>query len=351
MRIVLGPLVLSSVLFPQLYQPLLDRLWIYLFKNPAYNWSTFETLWTVFWYAAIEVPLTVVFMKHPEWRFTASKTPEGSGRRRQGNKRSKPRGMRRPSRRIGEIAVYVAPLLLLDLVMVKKFADVPIQDIVRSGGYHVLEQFSLSNFSAGGNTSMATDELSSSIVRNTMSTLPHKTFLVPTLHNFSLSSPLQLIRALPPSAPSSRRLVFELVISFILYDFLFFIFHLSLHAVPILRRWHAPHHMHDAQLNPQVTNQLSVLERLGLVLLANFSLNIIKSHVLTRTVFVPLFVWLLVEIHSGMDLPWGYEKVLPPGWGHGAMDHWIHHKEGRGGYSPFFRWVDAVWAWFCGRGE
>jgi len=42
------------------------------------------------------------------------------------------------------------------------------------------------------------------------------------------------------------------------------------------------HHSH-AELNPQITNQLDIGERLGLVLLANFSLNIIGSHVLTRT--------------------------------------------------------------------
>ena len=144
-------------------------------------------------------------------------------------------------------------------------------------------------------------------------------------------------------SPSSRRLAIELIASFFIYDTMFFLFHLSLHIIPPFRRWHATHHSHDAQLHPQVTNQLSIFERLGLVMLANFSLNVIGAHVLTRTLFVPIFVWLLVEIHSGMDLPWGYEKVLPQGWGGGARKHMRHHNVGEGGFEPFFCWWDTLW--------
>ena len=320
-RLVLLPALATAVLVPSIHQPFLDRLWSFLVSTSAYNWSTFETLWTVFCYAAIEVPITVVFIKHPEWRFMPPKP---------GAKRTKPKGMRRPSRRMIEILRYMAPLMALDLIMIKKFADVPMEDIILSGGYDLVS----SSPSFNGTTSPATA---------TSSSLPPKTFLVPTLHKFSPSSPLQLVRALPASAPSSRRLVLELAGSFLVYDALFFFFHLSLHKLPSLKRWHAPHHSHDAQINPQITNQLSVFERLGLVLLANFSLNMLGSHVLTRTLFVPVFVWLLVEIHSGMDLPWGYEKVLPKGWAHGARGHWEHHRGVDGAYEPFFGWWD--WGW------
>lgn len=106
-----------------------------------------------------------------------------------------------------------------------------------------------------------------------------------------------------------------------------------------MARFHQPHHRHG-EMNPQVTNQLSITERLSLVLLANFSLNIIKCHVLTRTAFVPIFVYLLVEIHSGLDLEWGYDKLLPFGLGAGARKHAKHHREGRSEYEPFFSWWD-----------
>ncbi|CAK3962449.1 cholesterol 25-hydroxylase [Lecanosticta acicola] len=297
----------SAVLAPQLWQPFMTVTWAYLRSWSVYKWSTFETLWTVFCYAAIEPYLTVVFFKHPEWRIAhekqTAKTPP------------KPKGMRRPARRGLEALTYVAPLLMLDLLMIKKFANVSLEDMLQSGNYDP------SLASAGG----------------------HKaTFLVPSLHNFSLASPLQTTRALPVEPPSSRRLALELVTSLVIYDALFFAFHLAMHLLPGLRAWHRPHHSHG-EIHPQVTNQLHIFERLGLVLLANFSLNIIGSHVLTRTIFVPIFVHLLVEIHSGLDLPWGYEKMLPAGWGGGARKHAKHHRDGEGGFEPYFNWCDGIW--------
>ena len=232
--------------------------------------------------------------------------------------------MRRPSRRLGEAVTYVLPLLAMDLTMIKKFAGVPLAEILRSGNHAYQNNL-------GGNGTLST------------TSHPPKTFLVPTLHNFTRSSPLQLLRALPTEAPSIRRLALELIASFLIYDALFFLFHLALHAIRPLQHWHAPHHSHDVQINPQVTNQLSVAERLGLIMLANFSLNIIGAHVLTRTLFVPLFVWLLVEIHSGLDLPWAYDKVLPRGWGGGARKHMKHHNAGGGGLEPFFCWLDGLY--------
>lgn len=310
-RICLGLLLTTSVLVPDLYQPLLDRLWKTLQNNSFYQASTFETLWTVLCYAVTEPSMLFVFMQHPEWRLTAK-------HRRTKEPPPRPSGIRRPSKRIFEGLTYVAPLLLLDLTMIKKFADVPLEDMLVSGNYDPALTRAPSN--CWGNTC-------------------RRNFLMPSVHNFSWSSPLQTKRALPDMAPSSRRLALELIASFIIYDAAFFAFHLVLHVIPGLKTWHAPHHTH-AEIHPQITNQLSVFERLGLVLLANFSLNIIGSHVLTRTLFVPIFVWLLVEIHSGLDLPWGYDKILPQGWGGGAKKHAKHHAGVEGGFEPYFEWCD-----------
>lgn len=304
----------GAVLFPDLYQPSLDRLWLFLRHNAIYKSSTFETFWTVFCYAVIEPWMTVVFLQHPEWRLATKN-------KRQNTPITRPHGMRRPSRRILEGLTYILPLLCLDLTMIKKFADVPIEQMLLSGNYDP----QLAQYRCRGNTC-------------------YSHFLMPSIHNFSLSSPLQTRRALPDQAPSSRRLVLELIASFVIYDAVFFAFHLAMHILPGLKSWHAPHHTH-AEIHPQITNQLHIFERLGLVLLANFSLNIIRSHVLTRTIFVPVFVWLLVEIHSGLDLPWGYEKLLPRGWGGGARKHARHHAGGEGGLEPYFEWCDKAWSY------
>ncbi|KAI9869718.1 MAG: hypothetical protein M1830_005188 [Pleopsidium flavum] len=224
-----------------------------------------------------------------------------------------PPHLRVPWKRLTEILTYISPLLAMDLTMIKKMAGVPLADIKRSGGWAPLVH----------------DRAISA------------SFLAPTLHNFSLSSPFQLIRALPHESPTSLRIARELITSFFIYDTLFFLFHLSLHRISFLKRIHMAHHNHG-EINAQVTNQLDIIERLGLVLLANFSLNIIGSHVLTRTLFIPIFVYLLIEIHSGLDLPWGYEKVLPWGIGAGSKKHATHHRTGAGFYEPFFCWWDKA---------
>ena len=311
-RVVLFIFVSAAVLAPGLWQPLLSSLWERLLRSRFYNSSTFETVWTVLSYAAWEIVYNVKLLRNPELRldvlaarargdYTAPKRPQ----------------LRVAWDRLGELVTYIAPLLAMDLTMIKKFAGVPLADIRRSGRWG----------------SPHSDRAMSA------------SFLAPTLHHFSLSSPFQLTRALPAEAPTSRRLVSELVASLLIYDTLFFLFHLSLHRISFLKKTHMPHHSH-AEINPQITNQLHIGERLGLVLLANFSLNIIGSHVLTRTAFVPVFVYLLIEIHSGLDLPWGYEKILPWSIGAGSRKHAAHHRTGNGSYEPFFCWWDRALAFF-----
>lgn len=337
LRLILGALFLSAIFTPSLYTLVLDNLWDFLKSNKVYQASYFETLWTVFCYAAIEPYITHVFIQNPQWRFTAkgelvegeSKLPlDGSGVSTHESPietivvpqttnikptyRTRPKGMKRPSRRAWEGLTYVLPLLLLDLTMIKKFSGVSLEAKLLSGNYDPR-----------------------------LATRHSGHFMLPSVHNFTLDSPLQTTRALPEVAPSSMRLAFELLTSFFIYDTAFFLFHLALHVIPPLSRYHNTHHAHGP-MHPQITNQLSIAERMGLVLLANFSLNIIGAHVLTRTLFVPIFVWLLVEVHAGMDVPWGLEKILPHGWAGGSRKHARHHAGGKEGLEPFFGWWDAL---------
>ena len=305
-RIVLVLLLGSSLAFPLIYQPALDYIYASLLHSSIYTASTFETWWTVVIYAVIEVSYTYRFAHNPQLRLV-NHSRNGNAPPIQLPK------MQRPKKRVREGLTYIAPLLLLDLTLIKKYGGVPVQDMASSGGYDMAS----------------------------MTKTIHGTFLAPTLHNFSFSSPLQTRRALPPVAPTSREVVLQLATSLFIYDTLFFLFHLSLHH-PLFSRIHSHHHNHR-EINPQITNQLDIAERMGLVLLANFSLNIIGSHVLVRTLFVVVFVWLLVDIHSGMDLEWGYDKLLPSGWGSGSKRHSLHHQVGNRYYEPFFNWWDDAY--------
>ena len=344
--------ILTTILFPQIYQPLLTSLWTTLYASSFYQLSTFETTLTVVSYAYIELRYTYIFARRPEWRIdvrSASTLEEKLVR--DGNvgetfqDESVKKGLRqargpklpkmqRPHHRLREILVYVAPLLAMDLTMIKKFAGVPLNDIRVSGGYAPLS------------TPSSLEGGSYGFPSNTTATagLIHPSFLLPTLHNITLNSPFQLTRALPPLAPTSRQLTLDLLASFLIYDTLFFLLHLSLHTVSFLSKIHTSHHSH-AEMHPQITNRLSVLERLSLVLLANFSLNVIHAHVLSRSLFIPIFVELLVQVHCGMDLPRGYDKFLPRGWGLGGREHARHHRTGGGCYAPFFGWWDGGLQW------
>ncbi|MCJ1320280.1 hypothetical protein MMC15_005618 [Xylographa vitiligo] len=320
-RIILYSVILTGLLLPALYEPLISALWTILYNSPFYRFSGFETFETVLCYITLEPFYTYKFGRNPHLRFDV----RGLKQRISGSEQPKIPKMRRPSKRMGEMFIYVAPLLMMDFTMIKKFAGVSVADIRRSGGYSL----PLVNASSG--------DISSS-------------FLLPTVHNFTLESPLQLTRALPAEPPSSRRLLLELMTSFFIYDALFFFIHIAFHRIKFLARIHIPHHMHT-EMHPQVTNKLSVAERLSLVLFANFALNIIGSHVLTRSAFVPLFVYLLVEVHSGLDLEWSYDKLVPFGWGAGSRVHAAHHRTGEGAFAPFFTWWDRGLEWIDGRQE
>lgn len=301
-RTLLFLLTSTGILLPHVYQPALDILYNYLLRSPIYTASTFETWWTVLLYAIIEVSYVYRFGHNPQLRLVN-----------QGKNADTPKPipkLKRGKHRLREGLTYIAPLLLLDLTLIKKFGGVDTRDMALSGNYDP----------------------------SSMKKTIHGTFLAPTLHNFTLSSPVQSRRALPPLPPTSRELIIQLIASLLIYDTLFFIFHLTLHH-PSFSQIHSRHHSHN-EINPQITNQLDIVERLGLVLLANFSLNIIGSHVLTRTIFVVIFVWLLVDIHSGMDLPWAYDKILPEGWASGSKRHSLHHRTGTKYYEPFFNWWD-----------
>jgi cholesterol 25-hydroxylase len=108
------------------------------------------------------------------------------------------------------------PLLLLNLTMIKKFADIPLERMHESGNYNY--------YCNDGNPDLATHHGHGA------------TSFVQSLRKTTASSPLQTHRALPSLPPTSRRVALELAASFVLYDTLSFLFHLALHVLPTLER-------------------------------------------------------------------------------------------------------------------
>lgn len=95
-------------------------------------------------------------------------------------------------------------------------------------------------------------------------------------------------------------------------------------------------------LHSHITNQLTVAERLTLVLSANFALKVFNSHPLTRMIFVPIFVWILVDNHAAYDMPFGLHRIIPFGIVGGSVKHFEHHMCGKRHYQPIFTYLDKL---------
>uniref|UniRef100_F6Q7R7 Methylsterol monooxygenase 2-2 n=2 Tax=Ciona intestinalis TaxID=7719 RepID=F6Q7R7_CIOIN len=156
---------------------------------------------------------------------------------------------------------------------------------------------------------------------------------------------IQVTRQLPEDPPLLGDMVRHLVVGLVLYDVAFFLQHFTFHKIPTLYRlFHKKHHTHTS-VNVKVTNRLHVIERILLVLSANFGLWIQGAHPLTRSVFIVVFISMLIENHCGFDFPYSYDKILPDGLVGGSRRHCEHHHNGNKNYQPIFTYIDALMDW------
>lgn len=151
----------------------------------------------------------------------------------------------------------------------------------------------------------------------------------------------QTYRLLPLSAPPIHHIFIHTFLSILLYDFLFYFEHRLLHKY-LFHQIHAIHHRHPPQHCIESTNtaQLHIIERLMIILTANLCLNLVGAHPFTRTLFILLFIYLLVESHAGYNLPFSSHHIIPFQLCGGAIRHIIHHRKGNIYFQPFFTYLD-----------
>jgi cholesterol 25-hydroxylase len=112
---------------------------------------------------------------------------------------------------------------------------------------------------------------------------------------------------------------------------------------------HAAHHHHQDSIHAAHTNNLSIIERLTVILSANHVLHFVGAHPLTRVVFVLPFVALLTDSHSGLDFPFWYDKIVPFHWLSGSRGHYRHHMYNDDCFAPFFSHMDFILNWIESR--
>ncbi|XP_051923010.1 cholesterol 25-hydroxylase-like protein [Hippocampus zosterae] len=145
---------------------------------------------------------------------------------------------------------------------------------------------------------------------------------------------------LPEWSPSSWQLFTDVFVCFLLFDALFFSWHLCLHRIPWLyRNVHQEHHQHHAPFALQAQDA-STSELLSLLLLAQISACLVNCHPLSQVVFHIFNTWLAVEDHCGYNLPWALHRLLP--FYGGAPHHHIHHQRHNVNFAPYFTHWDHL---------
>lgn len=147
---------------------------------------------------------------------------------------------------------------------------------------------------------------------------------------------------LPATAPALPALLLQVALCLLLFDFLYFLWHLLHHRVPWLyRTFHKVHHKHVSTFALS-TQYSSVWELLWLGLFAAAAPMLLRCHPLTEMTFFVVNIWLSVEDHSGYDLPWFTHRLVPFGLYGGAPHHDLHHLKFRFNYAPYFTHWDRL---------
>jgi len=149
-------------------------------------------------------------------------------------------------------------------------------------------------------------------------------------------------RKLPQEGPSSLLHVLGgISMALFLYDFIFFHFHLAMHRVKFLRKFHSKHHTLKSQgLYSTETLRHSFVDGSLQVGTNIFVLNVLGLHPFTRMLYDSVITYMLTEIHCGYDMPWMAHNVLPRGVLGGSRRHEVHHKSGKQYFSEFFCCLD-----------
>eukprot|EP00747_Dinoflagellata_sp_TGD_P041058 gnl/TRDRNA2_/TRDRNA2_141259_c0_seq1.p1 gnl/TRDRNA2_/TRDRNA2_141259_c0~~gnl/TRDRNA2_/TRDRNA2_141259_c0_seq1.p1 ORF type:complete len:299 (-),score=16.39 gnl/TRDRNA2_/TRDRNA2_141259_c0_seq1:55-951(-) len=146
---------------------------------------------------------------------------------------------------------------------------------------------------------------------------------------------------LPSRAPTLPTLAREMLLAFVIGDFLIYLEHRMMHAVPFLRKHiHSWHHAYTAPFS-WAGGVVHPLEDAVVILTQVVGPLACGFHPLSFWLFVAVWVALLIEEHSGHDVWWAPYNWMPftiPVGG-GAAPHDIHHYKAH----KNFGFVLVVW--------
>ena len=178
--------------------------------------------------------------------------------------------------------------------------------------------------------------------------LPAYLFAIGTFHTyFPKNRSAQLVEEMR-IAPPAHRLLAEVAIGVVLYDFVFFWIHLAMHKNRTLFRLvHARHHAHR-WLSPGSTVVHSLVDgflqvAVNILVQQISPWGIGSKHLASKLLHNVVVTFMLVEAHSEFDCAFSLHNLAPSIFG-GALRHRYHHARGRGSrqvfFQQFFRYLD-----------
>lgn len=152
---------------------------------------------------------------------------------------------------------------------------------------------------------------------------------------------------LPVLAPTMYEFVWHQVASIIVFDFQYFVWHLTHHKVRFLyKHIHALHHRYHSPF-VWVTQYLHPWELITVGFLTTTNSWFFNCHPLTVWSYMLLSIVVSVEAHIGFDFPFCLCHWFPFDLVGGAPKHDMHHLKPWTNFAPFFNHMDKLCNSFC----
>ncbi|BFY98532.1 hypothetical protein BsWGS_01572 [Bradybaena similaris] len=152
---------------------------------------------------------------------------------------------------------------------------------------------------------------------------------------------------LPQLAPTMFDFLWHQVAGLVIFDFQYFVWHMTHHKVRFLyRHIHAVHHRYNSPF-VFVTQYLHPWELSTVGFLTTTNTWFFNSHPLTVWSYMLVSIVVSVEAHIGFDFPFFFHNIDPTGLIGGSPKHDMHHQKPLTNFQPFFNHLDKMFGSYC----
>ncbi|CAL1526453.1 unnamed protein product [Lymnaea stagnalis] len=152
---------------------------------------------------------------------------------------------------------------------------------------------------------------------------------------------------LPDLAPTLFDFLWHQLAGLFIFDFQYFVWHMSHHKIRFLyRHIHSVHHRYNSPF-VWVTQYLHPWELVVVGFLTTTNTWFFNSHPLTVWSYMIVSIVVSVEAHIGFDFPFLLHNLDLTGNIGGSPKHDMHHQKPLTNYQPFFNHFDKLFGSFC----